>query len=138
MTRHMAVAITRRKLIGGLALGAGATAWPRTALATRGYSWPIGVQLWSVDAELNSDVSETLRALSSLGFREVETAGLQGLTPANFRHAIAATGMRAVSAHYSMPDLFDDAPRHIADAKALGVEWIVRVLAARRQAAQGR
>ena len=117
--------ITRRGLIGGLAMGAAATAWPRGAWAKTGYSWPLGVQLWSVNAELDRDVDGTLRDLARLGYREVETAGLHGQDPAAFGRAITSAGLRAVSAHYSMPDLFTDAASHIAEAKAMGVQWLV-------------
>lgn len=117
--------ITRRGLIGGVVVGAAAGQWPRAASAKSGYPWPLGVQLWSVNAELDGDIDGTLRDLARLGYREVETAGLHGRAPAAFRRAIEAAGLHAVSAHYSMPDLFGDAPGHIAEAKALGVQWLV-------------
>lgn len=117
--------ITRRDIIGAAAAGAGFAALPRPLRAAGAYSWPLGVQLWSVNEELDRDFDGTLRALARLGFVEVETAGLHGRTPAAFRTAAARAGLRLVSAHYSMPELFADAPARIAEARALGVRWIV-------------
>ena len=116
--------ITRRELVGGT-IGALVGAWHRAALAKGGYPWPLGVQLWSVNAELDGDMVKTLRDLARLGFREVETAGLHGHAPTAFRRAIEGAGLHAVSAHYAMAELFADAPGRIAEAKALGVGWLV-------------
>ncbi|RST30680.1 sugar phosphate isomerase/epimerase [Sphingomonas ginkgonis] len=115
--------IDRRTMLGGLA--ALAAARHGTALAKGGYPWPLGVQLWSVNSELDADFAGTLAGLGKLGYREVETAGLHGRSPAEFRTTANSAGLRLVSAHYSMPDLFTDAAGHIADAKALGVQWLV-------------
>jgi len=122
---NISMTITRRELVGALAIGALSSAWPRAGLAKNGYPWPLGVQLWSVNTELDRNPNGTLRALAHVGFREVETAGLHGLSPTAFRRAIESAGLRVVSAHYSMPDLFADAPGHITEAKALGVRWLV-------------
>lgn len=118
--------MTRRELLGVLAAGAVASVLPRFARAAKGgYPWPLGVQLWSVNAELDQDVEGTLAQLAQLGYREVETAGLHGRTPQAFGQAIVRAGLKPVSAHFSMGDLFADAAARIADAQAMGVQWIV-------------
>jgi sugar phosphate isomerase/epimerase len=116
---------TRRGLLAGMAAASAASVLPAAVRQQRGYPWPIGVQLWSVNAELDGDFDGVLRQLVQLGYREAETAGLHGHTPASFRQAATKAGLRLVSAHYSMPELFDDAPGHIAEAKAMGVQWLV-------------
>jgi len=108
-------------MVGGIA----ALAPARAAFAASSYPWPLGVQLWSVDAELARDLAGTLGALGKLGFRDVETAGLHRHSPADFRAAAARAGLSLVSAHYSMADLFADGPARIAEARALGVGWLV-------------
>ena len=118
--------MTRRELLGVLAAGAVVGVLPRFARAAKGgYPWPLGVQLWSVNAELDQDVEGTLAQLAQLGYREVETAGLHGRTPQAFGQAIVRAGLKPVSAHFSMGDLFADAAARIADAQAMGVQWIV-------------
>jgi len=113
---------TRRGFLASM-LAAGAL--PVPALSAGRLAWPLAVQLWSVDAQLKQDFAGTLQALGRLGYREVETAGLHGRSPRAFRAAADRAGLRLVSAHFSMADLFNDAPARIAEAKALGVQWVV-------------
>lgn len=109
---------------GGIGLALGAT--PGIAGAARATpGWPLGVQLWSVDAELKRDFDVTLRRLAALGYKRVESAGLHGRTPAAFRRAVDAAGMRCDSAHVSMPDLHAYAAGRIAQARDSGVDWLV-------------
>ncbi len=106
----------------GLALGA----LPEVVDAARtAPAWPLGVQLWSVDAELKRDFDATLRRLAALGYRRVESAGLHGRTPAAFRRAVNEAGLRCDSAHVSMPDLQADLAGRIAQARDSGVDWLV-------------
>src|SRR5271155_2550609 len=84
---------------------------------------PLGIQLYTVADALKRDVTETLKQLRSIGYRNVETAGFQGLTAIQFRHEIDAAGLQCHSAHLgfntSDPDpLFED-------AHALGAHYVV-------------
>ena len=119
------MATTRRAFTAALGAGLAAGAWPLTASAQGGYPWPLGVQLWSVNAELDQDFDATLRRLSALGYREVETAGLHGRTPEAFRAAAESAGLHLVSAHYAMGDLLSDPERRIAEVKGMGAAWLV-------------
>ncbi|MBW8880637.1 MAG: sugar phosphate isomerase/epimerase [Asticcacaulis sp.] len=87
--------------------------------------WPMGVQLWTVNAELQKDAPGTLKALKDAGYEVVETAGTQGRTAAEFRTLVEAAGLIIRSAHTSMPDLIAMGDQKIADAVALGAEWLV-------------
>lgn len=115
--------ITRRAALIGLGAGALAAAAPLPG--RRGYPWPLGVQLWSVDAELERDFAGTLAALARLGFREVETAGLHGHPPEAFRAALLHAGLTPVSAHFGMPELLANPAGSIRTARTLGVRWLV-------------
>ena len=46
---------------------------------------PLGIQLYTVGKELQSDVRGTLRQIAAIGYAEVETAGFAGLTALEFR-----------------------------------------------------
>ncbi|MET0339242.1 MAG: sugar phosphate isomerase/epimerase [Caulobacter sp.] len=105
-----------------LATGLAAVATP--ALAARS-PWPLGVQLWSVHAELAADFEPTLRKLAQIGYARVETAGLHGRTAQAFRKALDDAGLTCDSAHVSMPDLRDDPDAAIAVARDLGAKYLV-------------
>jgi len=112
----------RNLLIGAAALAAaGATAEARPVLK----QWPLGVQLWTVNAQLQSDVPGTLKAVKAAGYDVVETAGTAGHTATEFRKMIEDAGLTCRSAHTSMPDLIASLDQKIADAVALGAKWLV-------------
>jgi sugar phosphate isomerase/epimerase len=84
---------------------------------------PIGIQLYTVGKELQSDVRGTLRQIAAIGYTEVETAGFAGLTAREFRDELRRAGIHCHSAHmqWNVQDLgalFDD-------AHALGVNFVV-------------
>ncbi|MDV6332281.1 sugar phosphate isomerase/epimerase [Asticcacaulis sp. 201] len=88
-------------------------------------AWPVGMQLWTVGAELAKDVPGTLKAVKDAGYDVVETAGTQGKTAAEFKTLIEAAGLKARSAHTNMPKLIENADKEINEALALGVEWLI-------------
>jgi len=84
---------------------------------------PLGIQLYTVGKELQSDVRGTLRQIAAIGYTEVETAGFAGLTAREFRDELARAGLHCHSAHMQwntqdLGPLFDD-------AHALGVDFVV-------------
>ncbi len=73
-----------------------------------------GIQLYTVSADLDRDVPGTLKALHTIGYEYVETAGFAKLTAADFRKQLDGAGLKCPSAHlqFSTADpgpLFDDA-----------------------------
>ncbi len=85
----------------------------------------LGIQLWSLHHELDANVTRGLDETKAFGFTLVETAGTYGLTPAGFRAQLDARGLRAVSAHFGYDRLQNDLPGVIAEARALGAEYVV-------------
>lgn len=115
---------SRRSLIAAAAvLASPLSATARTA--TRRYNWPLGVQLWSVNDELERDLAGTLRRLSEIGYREIELAGLHGHSPATFAAAARTAALRPVGAHYAAADLLADPGRCIGEARDVGARWLV-------------
>jgi len=83
-----------------------------------------GIQLYTVDKELKSDVEGTLKKVRAIGYQEVETAGFGGLSPKAFRAALGNAGLKCSSSHFfnfgsGDPNLIFEA------ANDLGVHYIV-------------
>lgn len=88
------------------------------------FTGPLGVQLYSVRDAIRGDVPGTLARVRALGFREVELAGTYGLTAEQFRAALDRAGLRATSMHVGYEQLRDSLPAVLAEAKALGVQYV--------------
>ena len=88
-------------------------------------TWPVGVQLWSVNAEMAKDAPGTFKRLKATGYDVVETAGLAGLTAPAFRKQLDDNGLVCPSTHVAMGDLLAKLDQKIDEAKALGAQYLV-------------
>ena len=122
--------VTRRKLVTDSAL-LGAAFFTLPAAARRAHAAEreraLGIQLYTVAEALQHDVSDTLRKVRAIGFREVETAGFAGLSAAEFRRRLDDADLVAPSAHLPFPADGDVAAldQVFADALALGARYAV-------------
>ncbi len=105
----------------GLAVGGAAHAAGKPILRT----WPVGVQLWSVNAEMRVDAPGTLKRLKATGYDVVESAGLYGLTAPAFRKLLDDNGLVCPSAHAPMSELTARLDQNIGIAHALGAKTLV-------------
>src|SRR5215212_6385597 len=63
-------------------------------------SAPVGLQLYSLRNQFQAEgVDKTLDRVKALGFKYVELAGTYGKTPAEFKAALDARGLVAISGH---------------------------------------
>ncbi|MDZ4862911.1 MAG: sugar phosphate isomerase/epimerase [Gemmatimonadota bacterium] len=85
----------------------------------------LGIQLYAVRDALKQDFAGTLTALATIGYREVEFAGLHGQSAADGRALLDRLGLAAPSGHIGLDDLEQKFTSVVADAKALGHRWIV-------------
>ncbi|MBB4012836.1 sugar phosphate isomerase/epimerase family protein [Niveibacterium umoris] len=85
----------------------------------------IGLQLWTLRAQLASDFERTLETVAGMGYRAVEFAGFHGHSALQIQSVLRDTGLSAVSAHVP----FDALDRRWADtveeAHRLGVQQLV-------------
>jgi sugar phosphate isomerase/epimerase len=122
---------TRRAVLSTFATGIGALALrPLQAAGLKQdiaspLSGPIGLQLWSLRAQLPKDLPGTLAKVRAMGFREVEAAGLYKHTLAEFRAALDHAGLRCQSAHAGFGELRDATPSAFEQAKGFGATWVV-------------
>jgi sugar phosphate isomerase/epimerase len=115
---------TRRRFLGA------STRYAIAALITRGLpgvaratplGGHIGIQLYAVKNALQADPAATLRAIKTIGFAEVETAGFGRLSAREFRALLDDAGLECPSAHLQ----FDpgDLGAAFEQAHALGARY---------------
>jgi sugar phosphate isomerase/epimerase len=84
---------------------------------------PISVQLYSVRNALAEDLPGTLDRISALGFENVELFGFVDKVD-EYRKALAASGLTALSAHAQMVET-GEVERTLEAAAALGVKTLI-------------
>jgi len=122
--------INRREFLRNSALGmtAAATAQTGGRLLANPLGKPIGLQLYTVRDELQKDVLGTMKQVATIGYKEVEIYDLYGKTVAEFGKILKDDGLTATSGHYMTKHLKSDWEKHIADAKALGLKYMVNAI----------
>jgi len=85
----------------------------------------LGLQLWSLRAQLLPNLPAGMADVKSLGFTEVETAGTYGHTAKEFKSLADANGLKIVGAHIPYERMQSDLPGVIAEAKTLGVSYVI-------------
>lgn len=83
-----------------------------------------GIQLYTVGKELRNDAPGTMKELRSIGYIQVETAGMAGLTAKPFRAALDAAGLKCNSSHFFNYNNPDPGP-FLEDANTLGCHYVV-------------
>ncbi|HEX7943911.1 MAG TPA: sugar phosphate isomerase/epimerase [Phenylobacterium sp.] len=115
---------------GFLTAGAALLAAPAMGAAAQPFfkrhGLPIGIQLYTVGPDAAKDLDGTLKALSGMGYRSVESAGFYGKSAAQFRAALDAAGVACPSAHIQGRGGLDgDLGKLADDLKTIGVKTAV-------------
>jgi sugar phosphate isomerase/epimerase len=85
----------------------------------------IGLQLYTLRDMMAVSASATLKLVSAVGYKEVETAGYFDHSPKEFRKMLDGEGLRAPSAHIRL-DLFENSLNEVIDtAKEIGHDYVV-------------
>ena len=88
------------------------------------------MQAGSLRAALTRDLAGTLEQIAAIGFREIELqwyGGNFGRTPEQLRAALDRAGLRATSALIHTGAMLVGWERHLASAKAIGIEHLAIV-----------
>lgn len=92
---------------------------------------PIGIQIYTLNAQAERDLPGALKAIKDAGYETIELAGLRTLSGAQWREALDRAGLRAIAAHVpprsdtGQPNLSGDLPRLAAELKTIGAEYAV-------------
>ncbi|MEO7042484.1 MAG: sugar phosphate isomerase/epimerase [Gemmatimonadaceae bacterium] len=85
----------------------------------------IGVQLYTIRNAIKTDLDGSLARVASIGYREVELAGYQSHTVAEFKASLDRHGLVAPSTHIAMERVRDELPQVLAEAHTLGHKFVV-------------
>jgi sugar phosphate isomerase/epimerase len=121
--------ITRRDFLATVGAFAGATALTGVApvaspRGARGRLERIGIQLYSVRAEMQRDMAATLARLAQIGYRDVEFAGYFGRPPAQVKALLETNGLAAPSTHLGYDLLRAGWDQALDEAQAIGHGYV--------------
>lgn len=85
----------------------------------------LSVQMYTLRSISETDFDAALKAVADIGYRNVELAGLQGLSADEFRDLLAKYDLKAPSAHVPYGDFEEDAQKVAEDYKTIGAEWVI-------------
>src|SRR5207247_6174824 len=85
----------------------------------------IGIQLWSVRAQIKESLPAALDLVKSYGVKEVEAFAIAGISAAELSKELKSRGLIAVSTHTGYPALQKDIGAAVADAKTLGAKFLI-------------
>ncbi len=85
----------------------------------------IGVQLYTIRDALKADLDGSLARVAATGYQEVELAGYQSHTVAEFKAALVRHGLAAPSTHIAMERVRDELPKVLDEAHELGHQFVV-------------
>lgn len=122
--RHEDTSTDRRVFLGRLA-GAMACApgW-LTDLKSRRLE-RIGLQLYTVRAEMAKDIEGTLARVAALGYREVEFAGYFDRRPHSVRMMLGRNGLTSPATHIDYASVSTRMPQVVEASQAIGHKFIV-------------
>ncbi len=85
----------------------------------------IGVQLYTVRADMAKDFDGSLKKIAELGFKEVEFAGYYNRTPQQVKTLLGQLGLEAPSAHVPIDALRNSLDKTIEEAKIMGHRYLI-------------
>ena len=94
------------------------------ALDARPIKDSVGLQLYSVRAQLGKDVPGTLAEVQGWRVKYVELAGTYGLSPADFKAQLDAHGLVPQSGHFSFDQWAKDPEAVLSQADTLGLKYV--------------
>lgn len=85
---------------------------------------PIALQLYSVRAEAAKDFAGTLKRVADIGYKGIEFAGLQGMSPSEVKRIVDDLGLQVCSAHLPLPTP-ENRGRLVEECGILGIPKVI-------------
>jgi sugar phosphate isomerase/epimerase len=87
----------------------------------------IGLQLYTIHADMEKDFEGTLQKVAAMGYKEVEFAGYFEQHPQDVRKVLERYGLTAPSAHVAYESLESQWPQVVETAQMIGHQYLVNV-----------
>jgi len=84
----------------------------------------IGIQLYTVRAEMRADMPGTIAKIAGFGYKDVEFAGYFGRTAKQVREMLDANGLKSPSTHIGFDAMKVDWDKTFDDALTIGQQFI--------------
>jgi sugar phosphate isomerase/epimerase len=107
---------------GSAGATAGATA--NVSAGTGANANMIGIQMYTVRDQLQTDFDGTVEKIAKIGYKNLEFAGYYNRTPEQVRALLDKVGALSRSAHIGAPLMRQDAAAQIRAAKTIGQDYI--------------
>ena len=85
----------------------------------------VGVQLYTVRAEMAKDFEGSLEKIAAIGYKEVEFAGYYNKSPKDVQAVLNRHGLTAPSAHMPLADLQTKLDQTVETVKAVGHKFMI-------------
>ncbi|MCJ7689874.1 MAG: sugar phosphate isomerase/epimerase, partial [Clostridiaceae bacterium] len=90
-----------------------------------GINLPIGLQLWSVNEEMEKDFKGTLKKISEIGYDGVEFAGYGGLSSIELKDLLVSLKLKPCGSHVQLSELTDNIDAVIKYSLEIGNKYII-------------
>jgi sugar phosphate isomerase/epimerase len=115
----------RRTFIKVAASGVAASMLKIPLLQARPLDLPIGLQLYTVGHDMDTDPAGTLKAVAAAGYKAVELSPLSKTPPRDLKKMVDDAGLTNPSGHYMLPDLMTRLQEMIELAHLFGQEFMI-------------
>ena len=116
---------TRRTFVKSAAFGLAASLVEIPFMNANPLNMPIGLQLYTVGQEMDSDPAGTLKAVAAAGYKQVELSPLSKTSASDLKKMLDDAGLKNPSGHYMLPDLMSKLQEKIDFAHQFGEKFMV-------------
>lgn len=121
----MTIDTSRRAFIQATATCMAASMMEIPLLNANPLNLPIGLQLYTVGHEMDTDPAGTLKVVAATGYKNVELSPLSKTPPKDLRKMLDDVGLKNPAGHYTLPDLMSKLPEMIDLAHLFGQEFLI-------------
>lgn len=116
---------SRRTFIKTAASGLAASLMEIPPMNARPLNLPIGLQLYTVGHEMDTEPAGTLKAVAAAGYQQVELSPLSKTPAKDLKKMLDDVGLKNPSGHYMLPDLMSKLQDMIDLAHLFGQEFMI-------------